>query len=106
MQLLSHRIQGPESRLGTYIVNLPRGFTGIPMFFPREAIAAIEYPPVSEQVKKRCKWLFEFSKELAQLPRTPEDPFSGVVVDINALGESPFHTNLRQLINLNLPGLI
>jgi histone-lysine N-methyltransferase SETD3 len=83
--------------MNTYIVNLPVGVTGIPMFFPREAIAAIEYPPVSEQVKKRCKWLFEFSKELAKLPGTPEDPFSGVVVDINALGESGPHSDSQDL---------
>ena len=87
MQLLSHRLQGPESPIGTYIANLPVGITGIPMFFPREAIAAIEYPPVSEQVKKRCKWLFEFSKELANLPGTPDDPFSATQIDINAMGE-------------------
>lgn len=55
-QLLAHRVQGAESPLSTYITNLPVGVPGIPMFFSREAIAAIEYPPVSEQVKKRCKW--------------------------------------------------
>ena len=40
------------------------------------------------QVKKRCKWLYEFSKELAKLPGTPDDPFSGTLVDINAMGEN------------------
>ena len=38
-------------------------------------------------MKKRCKWLYEFSTEvLARLPGSPEDPFGGVAVDINALG--------------------
>jgi hypothetical protein len=63
------------------------GIAGIPMFFTREAITAIEYPPVTEQVMMRCKWLNEFSKNtLSKLPGTPLDPFKGVLVDINALG--------------------
>mmetsp|Transcript_24988 Transcript_24988/g.54325 ORF Transcript_24988/g.54325 Transcript_24988/m.54325 type:complete len:401 (+) Transcript_24988:697-1899(+) len=87
MQVVAHRLQGADSKFSTYVSNLPVGVSGIPMFFPGDAIAAIEYPPVSEQVKKRCKWLYEFSQNnLAKLPETPEDPFSGVKVDINALG--------------------
>lgn len=109
VQLIAHRLRGPDSPLSTYITNLPIGFSGIPMFFGKEvwflvgshrppcrpnnsvnlqAIVAIEYPPVGEQVKKRCKWLFEFSKELAKLPGSAEDPFAGARVDINAMGES------------------
>ena len=110
MQLIAHRLRGPDSPLSTYITNLPVGFSGIPMFFGKEvsfrhrwpslaqptpnnyfvflqAIMAIDYPPVGEQVKKRCKWLFEFSKQLAKLPGSPEDPFAGARVDINAMGE-------------------
>ena len=87
MQLLSNRLRGPESHFSIYISNLPVGFSGIPMFFPKEAIMAIEYPPVSEQVKKRCKWLYDFStKELANLPGSPDDPFGGLKIDINAMG--------------------
>ncbi|GAX86280.1 hypothetical protein CEUSTIGMA_g13692.t1 [Chlamydomonas eustigma] len=87
LQLLYHRVRGADSSFSSYISNLPVGVSGIPMFFPRECIAAIEYPPVTEQVKKRCKWLFEFSQNvLGKLPGTEEDPFAGVSVDINALG--------------------
>ncbi|KAG2433661.1 hypothetical protein HXX76_008032 [Chlamydomonas incerta] len=57
------------------------------MFFPRTALDMIDYPPCSQQVKKRCKWLYEFSTDvLAKLPGSPDDPFNGVAVDINALG--------------------
>ncbi|KAG2482949.1 hypothetical protein HYH03_018174 [Edaphochlamys debaryana] len=57
------------------------------MFFSREAIDAIDYMPVTQQVKKRCKWLYEFSTQvLAPLPGSPADPFGGARVDINALG--------------------
>ena len=63
------------------------GVPGIPMFFSRDAVAALEYPPVTEQVKKRGKWLHEFSTQtLARLPGTPADPFGGTTVDINAMG--------------------
>ena len=90
LQLLSHRLQAEGSSLATYVANLPIGIPGIPMFFPREAIAALEYPPVGEQVKKRCKWLYDFSQAtLAKLPGSAADPFSGTKVDINALGERP-----------------
>lgn len=32
------------------------------------------------------RWLADFSKNLKDLPGTPEDPFGGAAVDINALG--------------------
>jgi hypothetical protein len=54
-QLLHERLQGPDSPFAAYIANLPAGFEGVPMFFPREAIEAIDYAPVVEQVKKRCR---------------------------------------------------
>eukprot|EP00798_Chlamydomonas_sp_ICE-L_P020881 gene20881-27724_t len=81
-------VDGAEVNRGgsTYISQLPVGVTGIPMFFSGECITAIEYPPVSEQIKKRCRWLFDFSKVLAKLPETPAaDPYQGVAVDLNAL---------------------
>ncbi|KAG2438459.1 hypothetical protein HYH02_010913 [Chlamydomonas schloesseri] len=87
LQLIAQRLQGGESQFASYIAELPKGFPGIPMFFPRTALDMIDYPPCSQQVKKRCKWLYEFSTDvLAKLPGSPEDPFGGVAVDINALG--------------------
>lgn len=54
-QVLAQRVRGGESRFAPYISHLPIGVAGLPMFFPREALQALEYPPVIEQVKKRCR---------------------------------------------------
>lgn len=63
------------------------GVSGIPMFFAREPLRAIEYAPVTQQVHMRCQWLLHFAREALQpLPGTPADPFCGVLVDANALG--------------------
>lgn len=44
------------------------------------------------QVKKRSRWLQRFSLDvLSKLPGTADDPFEGVTVDTNGLGE----TNIR-----------
>lgn len=51
LQVLVARIQGPDSPFAHYIANLPVGVSGVPMFFAREALEAIEYPPVVEQVR-------------------------------------------------------
>jgi hypothetical protein len=51
LQVLVQRIAGPSSHFATYISYLPVGVSGVPMFFPREALEAIEYPPVVEQVR-------------------------------------------------------
>ena len=41
------------------------------------------------QVHMRCQWLLQFAKEALQpLPGTPADPFSGTMIDANALGMS------------------
>ncbi|GIL70677.1 hypothetical protein Vretimale_3773 [Volvox reticuliferus] len=87
LQLIYQRLRGPNSQFATYITNLPRGVPGVPMFFSKRALDLIDYPPVSQQVQKRCRWLFTFSQQvLAKLPGTPGDPFGGVTVDINAMG--------------------
>ncbi|GLI58700.1 hypothetical protein VaNZ11_000451, partial [Volvox africanus] len=87
LQLVFHRLRGSDSKFATYISNLPRGVPGVPMFFSKRALDLIDYPPVTQQVQKRCRWLLSFSQQvLAKLPGTPEDPYGGVMVDINALG--------------------
>lgn len=43
-------MQGEASLFSTYIANLPVGVPGLPMFFNGEALAALQYPPVTEQV--------------------------------------------------------
>ena len=79
---------GDASPYATYLANLPVGVPGIPIFFGAEAMAALQqYPPVSEQVKRRCRWLATYARdELARLPGTAADPFCGQRVDANALG--------------------
>ncbi|BDA46705.1 probable actin-histidine N-methyltransferase [Coccomyxa sp. Obi] len=88
LRVLKERILGPDSSFQYYIDNLPMGVPGIPMFFSPDAIRALEqYPPLSEQVKKRCRWLLSFSSEhLSALPGSPADPFKGTPVDANILG--------------------
>ena len=59
------------------------------MFFGREPLRGIEYAPVTQQVRMRCQWLLHFAREALQpLPGTPADPFSGTLIDANALGTS------------------
>lgn len=58
------RLLGPDSRFSPFVSALPRGFPGVPLFFGREALAAIDYPPVTQQVVKRCRWLSDFSKQV------------------------------------------
>lgn len=88
-QLLAQRLAGPDSVFAPYVSALPIGVAGVPMFFPRPALDALEYPPVVEQVKRRGRWLSRFSQDvLAKLPGTADDPFGGVTVDINSLGAS------------------
>ena len=90
MQVLAHRVKGPDSPFSLYISNLPVGVSGVPMFYPREALGAIEYAPVTQQVRMRCQWLLHFAQGALQpLPGTPKDPFAGITVDANALGKMP-----------------
>lgn len=94
MQVLAHRVRGSGSVFAPYIQNLPVGVSGIPMFFGREPFEAIEYAPVTQQVRMRCQWLLHFAREALQpLPGTPADPFSGTLVHANALGMSDLGLN-------------
>ncbi len=87
MQVLSHRVQGSQSAFDPYIRNLPVGVAGLPMFFGRDPLRALEYAPVTRQVQMRCQWLLHFAREALQpLPGTAADPFSATLVDANALG--------------------
>jgi hypothetical protein len=84
---LAHRLLGEASPFAPYIANLPRGVPGLPMFFAGDTLAALQYPPVTQQVKMRCRWLLAFSRDtLAPLRGGPQDPFEGAEVDANALG--------------------
>lgn len=56
------------------------------MFYSGEELAALQYPPVVEQVKKRCRWLLQFSKDALSARQGEDDPLHGAEVDANALG--------------------
>ena len=46
-QVLRERVLGADSAFQPYISNLPVGVPGIPIFFPPDAIRALEqYPPL------------------------------------------------------------
>ncbi|CAK0785800.1 hypothetical protein CVIRNUC_009011 [Coccomyxa viridis] len=88
LQILQERTLGTASFFRHYISNLPVAVPGIPLFYTQEAVKALEeYPPLSQQVKKRCRWLLTFAEgELAELPGRPDDPFGGQRIDGNTLG--------------------
>ncbi|KAK3241469.1 hypothetical protein CYMTET_48767, partial [Cymbomonas tetramitiformis] len=68
-----------------YISLLPSWFPGIPLFYGRDALQALQYPPVAAQVTKRAKFLHQFSTQLAAVRSTRRCPFR-TDVDANALG--------------------
>ena len=85
--LLEERAKGSASRFATYIKLLPAAFRGMPTFFAPDAVRALEYPPVTEQVKKRSRFLLSFSAgPLAAAAASQPAPFGGATVDANALG--------------------
>lgn len=87
LQLLAQRALGNGSLWAPYIRNLPVGFAGVPMFFGGEELGALQYPPVVEQVKKRCRWLLSFAGgALGEVAKGAEHPFQGAHIDANALG--------------------
>eukprot|EP00887_Chlorella_sp_A99_P000675 scaffold5.g675.t1 len=69
LQVLAERVKGGASSFAPYVAALPVGVPGLPMFFHGPSLAALEYPPVTEQVQG-----------------TADDPFGGAAVDANALG--------------------
>eukprot|EP00238_Polyblepharides_amylifera_P004963 CAMPEP_0196590656 /NCGR_PEP_ID=MMETSP1081-20130531/67159_1 /TAXON_ID=36882 /ORGANISM="Pyramimonas amylifera, Strain CCMP720" /LENGTH=480 /DNA_ID=CAMNT_0041913811 /DNA_START=44 /DNA_END=1486 /DNA_ORIENTATION=- len=85
LRLLAQRAAGQAAFWAPYVNLLPTAFQGVPTFFAGDAIQALQYPPVSAQVGKRCKFLISFAAELASIRGKPEDPFK-MDVDANALG--------------------
>lgn len=85
LKLLYERLRGDEGHFWPYIENLPVGFVGLPLFFDQKTIEALEYPPVSSQVIKRCRWLIQFAKN--ELKKEGDaNPFHGTQIDANSLG--------------------
>ncbi|XP_021746830.1 histone-lysine N-methyltransferase setd3-like [Chenopodium quinoa] len=71
-----------------YISNLPETYS-VPIFFNKEDIQNLEFVPLITQVNKRCRFLFDFGKQVkgAIANVKPGDhPFGGQDVDASALG--------------------
>ena len=88
LKLLYERYRGTESSHAAYIANLPVGFPGVPIFFGKEDLDALEYPPVSSQVIKRCRWLVEFS----------------AMDDVKRLGRELFGDDVGDMLSPNMLG--
>ena len=82
LSLLRERSQGRHSSFSPYIELLPAVHRGIPIFFSGDTLAMLQYAPLSEQVKKRCRWLVEFSQHTQRAGAL----FNEQLVDANALG--------------------
>lgn len=84
--LLSHRAQGAGSAYAPYVGLLPSRFDGIPVFFSRDGVDALQYPPVSEQVKKRSRFLLSFADGPLADTEAAASVFGGSTVDAAAMG--------------------
>ena len=71
-----------------YVNLLPAVHQGIPLFFGPAAVAAMQYPPASEQLKRRSRFLVNFARGplAAASGASHGGPFDGRTVDANALG--------------------
>ena len=61
LALLRERALGPRSLFVPYVNLLPAVHRGLPAFFRPEAVAAMQYPPAVEQVKRRGRFLVSFA---------------------------------------------
>ena len=85
--LLLERAKGDSSAYAPYIRSLPSSFDGVPLFYNKNEIDTIAYPPVVHQVVKRAKFLHQFAGAvLADLQEENFASFNGVTVDVNAIG--------------------
>ena len=85
--LLEERAKGSASRFAPFVDLLPAAFRGVPSFFAADAVAALQYPPVTEEVKRRSRWMLRFAAgPLAAASAAQPAPFAGATVDANALG--------------------
>ena len=86
---------GPLSRFTPYVNLLPAVHRGIPLFFGPAAVQALQYPPATEQLKRRSRFLMQFAAgplaaaTSARASHGHGGPFQGHTVDANALGQAP-----------------
>ena len=88
LKLLYERYRGDESPFAPYVRSLPVGFPGVPIFWSKAELDALEYPPVSSQVVKRCRWLVEFSgmEDVQRLGRELFGAEAANILSPNTLG--------------------
>lgn len=61
LALLHERAKGPKSLFTPYVNLLPAVHRGVPLFFAPVAVAALQYPPAVEQLKRRSRFLVHFA---------------------------------------------
>jgi len=59
--LLRERVAGAHSAFAPYITLLPAVHEGSPTFFPPDAVRALEYAPIVQQINKRARFLGTFA---------------------------------------------
>lgn len=83
LQVVAERCLGESSKFWPYLQSLPKGISGLPIFFRPDEVAALQYPPLIQQINLRCRWLLKFSsEELSQQARH----FNNISPDANILG--------------------
>lgn len=102
MQVVAERSCGEKSKFWPYLQTLPKGIGGLPIFFRPDEVAALQYPPLVQQVNMRCRWLLKFSTE--QLSDAKQAAlFNHTTVDANLLGEvSPLRKSTRILPGIKI----
>jgi len=85
LQILVERTKGSKSPFLPYLQSLPQGVGGLPMFYQPDEVAALQYPPLIQQINLRCRWLLRFSGE-QMTPQVSAQLFNYTGVDVNLLG--------------------
>lgn len=85
LQILVERTKGSKSPYLPYLQSLPLGIRGLPMFFRPDEVAALQYPPLIQQINLRCRWLLSFSRE-QMTPQVSAQLFNNAGIDVNLLG--------------------
>ena len=92
LALLHERALGGKSPFFQYISLLPAMHRGLPLFFGPEAVDALQYLPLVVQVKRRSRFLIDYSSgplkdvTAGKDGKTESVPFDGYSVGADALG--------------------
>jgi len=93
LRVLLERSKGIISPHGPYVAFLPMTIEGVPIFFSKEEIEALQYPPVERQIALRSRFLATYVNENLNLNNLGDNRahelrelFNGNEIDLNALG--------------------